>query len=77
MEHNLLPQIMMRRNGLLVDEFTKFLYPNPTIRIHYIFFPTENTQLPLALHVTPSYISTRRPKGMSDVNENIKLVLTS
>ena len=31
MEHNLLPPIMMRLNGLLVNEFPKFLCPNPTI----------------------------------------------
>ena len=77
MEHNLLPPIMMRLNGLLVDEFPKFLCPNPTIENHSIFFPTENTRLPLALHDTNSYISTRRPKLMSEVNEHIKLVLTS
>ena len=42
MEHNLLPPIMMRLNGLLVDESPKFLFPIPTIETHYIFFPTEN-----------------------------------
>ena len=62
MEHNLMPSIMMRLNGLMVDECPKFLYPNPTIETHSIFFPTENTWLPLALHGTTSYISTRRPK---------------
>ena len=77
MEHNLLPPIMMRLNGILVDEFLKFLCPNPTIETHSIFFPTENTRLPLALHGSTSYISTRRPKGMSEVNEHTNLVLTS
>ena len=43
MEHNLLPPIMMRLNGLLADECPKFLCPNPTIETHSIFFPTENT----------------------------------
>ena len=76
-EHNLLPPIMTRLNGILVDECPKFLCPNPTIETHYIFFPTENTQLPLSLHGITSYISTRRPKGMSEVNEHINLVLTS
>ena len=42
MEHNLLPPIMMRLNGLLVYEFPKFLCPNPTIETHSIFFPTGN-----------------------------------
>ena len=77
MEHNLLPPIMMRLNVLLVDEFPKFLFPNPTIETHYIFFRTENTQLPLSLHSKTFYISTRRPKGMSEVNEHTNLVLTS
>ena len=77
MEHNILSPIMMRLNGLLVDECPKFLCPNPAIETNYIFFPTENTQLPLALHVTTSYISTRRTKGMSEVNEHINPVLTS
>ena len=43
MKHNLLPPIMMRLNGILVDKFPKFLCPNPTIETHSIFFPTENT----------------------------------
>ena len=43
MEHNLLPLIMMRLNGLLVDKCPKFLCPNPTIETYPIFFPTENT----------------------------------
>ena len=47
------------------------------IETHYIFFPNENTLLPLALRMTTSYISTRRPKGMSEVNEHTNLVLTS
>ena len=62
MEHNLLPPIMMRLNGLRVDDCPKFLCPNPTIGTNSIIFPTETTQLPLALHGTTSYISTRRPK---------------
>ena len=65
MEHNLLPPIMIRPNGILIDECPKFLFPNPTIETYSIFFPTENTRLPLALHGTTSYISTRSPKGMS------------
>ena len=65
MEHNLLPPIMMRLNGLLLDECPKFLFPNPAIETHSIFFPTKNTQLPLDLHGTTSYISTRSPKGFS------------
>ena len=56
MEHNLLPPIMMRLNGLLVEAYPKFLCPPPTIETHSIFFPTENTRLPLALHGTTSYI---------------------
>ena len=43
MEHNILPPIMMRLNKLLVDEFPKFLFSNPTIETHSIFFPTEST----------------------------------
>ena len=67
----------MRLNGLLVDKCPKFLYPNPTIETHSIFFPTGNTRLPLALRMKTSYISTRRPKGMSEVNEHTNLVLAS
>ena len=77
MEHNLLPPIMMCLNGLLVYECPKFLCPNPTIETHSIFFPTENTRLTLALHGTTSYISTRRPKLTSEINEHTNLVLTS
>ena len=64
MEHNPLPPIMMRLNGILVDEFPKFLCPNPTIEAHSIPFPTENTRLPLNIHGTTSYISIRKPKVM-------------
>ena len=77
MEHNLLPLIMMHLNGLLVDEFPKFLCPNPTIENHSIVFSTYNTRLPLALYGTTSYISTISPKGVSEVNEHINLLLTS
>ena len=77
MKHSLLPPIIMRLNGLLVDECPKFICPNPTIETYSIFFPTENTRLPLALHGKTSYISTRIPKGMSEVNEHTNLVLTS
>ena len=77
MENNILPPIMMPLNGLLMDEFPKFVCPNHTIETHYIFFFTENTQLPLALYGTTSYISTRRPNGMSEFNEHTNLVLTS
>ena len=77
MEHNILPPIMMRLNGLLVDELPNFLCPNPTIETHSIFFPTENNLLPLALNGTNSYISARIPNVMSEVNEHINLVLTS
>ena len=45
MEHNLLSPIMMRLNGLLVDECLKSLRPNSTIETHSIFFPTEDTQI--------------------------------
>ena len=61
-EHNLLPPIIMRLSGLLVDECPKLLCPNHMIETHFIFFPTEN---PLAFHGTTSYISTRRPKEIS------------
>ena len=67
----------MRLNGLLVDECPKFLCQNPTIETHSIFLPTENTQLPIALCGTTSYISTRRQKVMSEVNEHTNLLLTS
>ena len=70
MEHDLLPPIMMRLNGLLVDECPNFLCPNPTIENHSIFFPTENTGLTLDLHGPTSYISTIMPKVMSEVNED-------
>ena len=50
MEHNLLPPIMMRLNGILVDELPKSLCPNTAIETNYIFFPTENNRLHLALH---------------------------
>ena len=77
MKHNLLLPIMMRLNGLLVDECPKFLFPNPTIETHSIFFPTENNRLPLALHGKTSYISTISPKVISKVNDHINTVLTS
>ena len=77
MEHNLLPPIIMRLNGILVDKCPKFLCPKPTIETHSIFFPIEDTRFPLSIHSTTSYISTRRPRGMAEVNEHINLILIS
>ena len=36
MEHNILLSIMMRLNGILVDEYPKFLCPNPLWSPHKI-----------------------------------------
>ena len=77
MEHNPLPPILISLNGLLVYECPKLICPIPAIETHYILFPNENTQLPLAIHDTTLYISTIRPKGISEVNEHINLFLTS
>ena len=46
MEHNLLPPIMMRLNGIIVDECPKFLSPNPTVDSHSIFFPYREGSFP-------------------------------
>ena len=77
MEHNLIPPMMMRLNGLLVDECPKFLCPNPTIDTHSIFFPIDKIRFPLDLYGTTSYISTRRTKSLIEVNRNVNLTLTS
>ena len=77
MEHNLLPPIMMRLNGIMVDECPKFLSPNPTVDSHSIFFPTEKVRFPLELNGTTSFIPTRRPKGLQEVNQYNNLTLTS
>lgn len=77
MEHNLIPPIMMRLNGVLVDECPKFLCPNPTIDNHSIYFPVDKVRFPLDLHGTTSYIPTRRPRGLLEVNGNPNLTLTS
>ena len=77
MEHNLLPPIMMRLNGIMVDECPKFLSHNPTIDSHSIFFPIKKARFPLDLHGTTSYIPTRRPKGLQEVNQYHNLTLTS
>ena len=68
---------MMLLNVLLVEKCPKLLCPNPTIETHSTFLPTENTLLPLVLHGTTSYISTRRPNIMSELNEQTNLVLIS
>lgn len=77
MEHNLLPPIMMRLNGIMVDECPKFLSPNPTVDSHSIFFPIEKVRFPLELNGTTSFIPTRRPKGLQEVNQYNNLTLTS
>ena len=77
MEQNLIPPIMMRLNGVLVDECPKFLCHAPTIDTHSIYFPNEKIRFPLDLHGTTSYIPTRRPKGTDEVNNCNSLVLTS
>ena len=77
MEQNLIPPIMMRLNGVLVDECPKFLCHAPTIDTHSIYFPNEKIRFPLDLHGTTSYIPTRRPNGTDEVNNCNSLVLTS
>ena len=77
MEQNLLPPIMMRLNGVMVDECPKFLCVKPTIENHSIFLPTENFRIPLQIHGTTSYIPTRSPDGMKEVNAHQNLQLTS
>ena len=77
MEHNLIPPIMMRLNGILVDECPKFLCPSPTIDNHSIYFPVDKVRFPLDLHGTTSYIPTRRPRGLLEVNGHPNLTLTS
>ena len=39
MEHNLLPPIMMRLNGIMVDECPKFLSPNQPLTLILSSFP--------------------------------------
>ena len=46
MEQNLIPPIMMRLNGVLVDECPKFLCPSLTVERHSIFLPSENIRFP-------------------------------
>ena len=77
MEQNLLPPIMMQLNGILVDECPKFLCPNPTVETHSIFFTDKRIRLPLDLYGTTSYLPTRRPRSIDEVNEYVNLTLTS
>ena len=75
MEHNLIPPIMMRLNGLHVDECPKFLSPHPSIDNHCIASHEDNVRIPLSLYGSVSYFKSRKPTRREVENE-FNLVLT-
>ena len=58
MKNHLIPPIMMRLAGLIVNECPKFLSRNPSIEDHSIYFAETDIRLPLTLSGTTSYLPT-------------------
>ena len=74
---NLIPPIMMRIEGLEVNECPKYLSKSPTEKDHSIFFPDSKLRLPLLIEGIISYISTMKPSRRElDGGEGDYLLLT-
>ena len=74
---NLIPPMMMRLAGLIVDECPKFLANSPSETNHSIYFEEHDLRIPLHLKGTISYIPTRRPTMHElRVNEEEYLLMT-
>ena len=56
MNNHLIPPIMMRLAGVIVNECPKFLSRTPSIEDLSIYFPEENLRFPLLLSGTTSYL---------------------
>ena len=77
MEASLIPPIMMRMSGLLVDECPKALSPSPTRANHAIYSPTFGAYFALKLFYHISYLPIRKP-SRQEVASDLPLVhLTS
>ena len=72
MAQNLIPPIMLRINGIEVNECPKFLATNPSETHHSILLP-DDLRIPLSLHGSISYLPTRRP---TDLECHTKLNVT-
>ena len=77
MEVNLIPPIMMRLAGIIVDECPKCLSQNPSIETHSAYFAEYDIRAPFLLEGTISYIPTWRPtKDELRVHEGQYLSIT-
>ena len=77
MQTSLIPPIMMRMAGLIVDECPKSLSPNPTIANHSIYSPDIRCYFALQLFFHISYLPIRRP-STQEIQSDLPLVhLTS
>ena len=74
---NRIPPIMLSMHGWQVDECPKFLSPSPTIENQSIYLPTDYFRIPLELHGTISYITTRKPSKREYENTSYIVKLTS
>ncbi len=61
MEHNLICNMQLRCNDIDIDECPKFLSSHPTDTTHTISVPLAETRIPLFLHGTTQYFTTRTP----------------
>ena len=78
MEVNLIPPMMMRLDGIKVNECPKFLSDQPSINDHCAYFPDHDIRISFLLEGIVSYIPTRKPsdKELKDA-EGEYLLLTS
>ena len=74
MAQNLIPPIMLRINGIEVNECPKFLATNPSETHHSILLP-DDLRIPLSLHGSISYLPTRRPTDM-ECHTKLNVALT-
>ena len=71
MSNNLIPEFIMRENGIMVNECAKIHCEDPTRHDHAIIFKGYDLCIPLSLHGVFSYFVTRKPdiESVVDMNE--------
>ena len=61
MSNNLIPPLIMRENGIMVNECAKIHCEDPTQHDHSIIFKGYDLCIPLKLHGVLSYFTMRKP----------------
>ena len=64
---------LMRLAGLELNEQTKFMTRNPTMKHHSIYFKENDIRIPLAIKGIVSFLPTRKPSQEEYLNITTRL----